>query len=238
MKFYFAGVNHFDPLCRTKLREWLKHLKKTNGCDPSFVAVESCKKSLFRQRLMIEEFIKLSFRDHSFQRLPCDVLKDIYLSFGYEADSHHDIFEKADTLWLNDSITDDEGLGFKPTQRRVVYSVMFEECLFPNHSEYDLDSISECVWSFCIKDNSPPDFYKYDKNWYKLIQEKLDGIKDGWAILIVGADHAQDIRGSVFNLLEKDDRVESIESKTFCPNRLLDLYLDRIKRLREEYVNP
>ena len=99
MDILIAGIVHFDVLGPDRLKKWFQKVLKIRKSFPEFVAVEWDEmifNQIISQRSLIRKFAKASWTE-----APSDFLDKIELSLGFEGDTHNSIFEKAETLWLD-----------------------------------------------------------------------------------------------------------------------------------------
>jgi len=238
MDLYFAGTLHYDPLGRVNLRQWLEHLKQTHDQEPSFIAVESIEtihKNIDAHRKEFKMFVE--------PHLPGNVLNDIVLSLGYEGDCHQELFSNSPTTWLNNNIKD---LMSKDIIGDYAYNSYIRICdvfLNDNCRAYlcDLNKISLIAWNYDItallQEGPTAKYEKYDARWAPLIIKEIGQHKDGWAIVIVGAQHTLDIEGSILHRLKSNPDVNIAEVKVLCPESLLSSYEEAAEKCKNRNIH-
>jgi len=200
MLLQIAGVNHNDPLCRSRLIDWLKSLSTTRTTLPSFIAVEAAEQfylSLLPQREVLRQLIV-----DEFPAVSSDVLDVLVASIYYEADTHKETFPESRVVWL-DSAT--------RTHRRSLDSYAKDRMvMYRPHLAYGdaLARISEWAWSFGWErpPTTPlgdPD-YNRDFRFYEKIKDAISSQDGDWAIVIVGSSHAAIRTNSMKQLLKQD----------------------------------
>lgn len=195
MKLHVAGVNHFDPLCREKLRKWLQGLSLINAEPPAFVAVEYDRQQFEqykKQRGRFRQLLQTEWPSLSTAEL--DILEN---SLGYEGDTHLEIFPSAEVLWLDRGRqVSDLSMIDKYAEDRLT---MYKQYSF-GQKTLRIDRLSENIRR---AENSQNISLDRSKKFADLILEKVQKSGGKWAIVIVGSSHTRkDIRGSMRYLLE------------------------------------
>ncbi|MBI2907265.1 MAG: hypothetical protein HYX92_06375 [Chloroflexi bacterium] len=209
MFFCFAGVCHYDPLCRGRLVEWLNRLRNNPpipAVGPAFVAVEWGQEVFQAVKAQRRLFRELAAK--TFPSLPAASLPVLERALAFEADAHLEVFPDTKTLWL------DEGRQLDASEEAVAddpardYLNTYED--FLGLSEKDrgkvtsLELFSEACWRRAEQWHKDPSAYRFerDRAWLQLILARTR--QDGWAIIIVGALHlSKDHQKSLRSLLER-----------------------------------
>ena len=182
VNLYLFGINHFDPMCRTKLVAALEHLRDTLPTRPAFVAVEwdsdlftrvKAKRPTFRH-LLCEEW----------PQAPPQLVDQLVLTLGYEGDTQALVFPEADVLWL------EEGRAFDVSDfaeaRLKVYKDFLGTSQLPAGVSAALALLSEAAWQ---GSREPTTGTERDDKWTRLILDKIQGCEGRWAPIIVGRNH-------------------------------------------------
>ncbi len=225
MDLYFIGTHRYDALGRVKLKQWLEHMKREHDQDPAFIAVESVEEVYQHIDEHRAVFKWLLVNNVSWgKNLQPDVLSDIVLGLGYECDCHQQIYPHSRTLWLNDHITRKDEIRDYADKSCEMFRVYVSSASAHTSSS----DFSTWVWEWHIDVNISEGFPKqedfHDREWAQKINEEIKKHQDGWAIIIVGADHTMNIEGSVHNRLKGVDGIRIAEIKILCPESLLSQY--------------
>ncbi len=188
MKVYIAGVSHFDPLCRGRLRQWLQFLSESNRSvsSPSFLATE-WDSSLFAQvKKQRPAFAKQI--QNEWKGIRPDVLKTLELSLGYEADSHLDVFPDVEMLWLDEG-RDYDDIADYAEQRLHIY----KRFLGGSSLQKDCGNVLALLGDAAERGSQgSTNGDERDQKFASLILQRLVDDGDKWAIAVVGANHAND----------------------------------------------
>jgi hypothetical protein len=200
MMLHIAAIHHFDPLCRGRLRSWLKSLRLKNADLPAFIAVEWAHETFDQVRQQ-----RLQFRALIRQQWPnttSETLQTVMDSLGFEADTHQEIFPAAETLWLDQGRSVDEISMFAryaETRFRVYKSYVSMDTTELN--EQTLAEMSRIAWS---RLNPPIEGgTNRDSIFTKIILQNIRSTQLAWATAVVGANHASNERGYMRHLLEQ-----------------------------------
>lgn len=187
---YIAGIQHFDPLCRDRLFNWLKVLQKSHHRPPFFVAVE-WDENIFRkvagQRITLQQLAKKAWPQASSL-----FLEKLSEAMAFEADTHIELFPNIPTLWLdNDRIVNPEIVENYARDRLNVYrSFLSSEIAELNYET--LLIMSREAWD---RSSKPSQGNSRDVQFADLICECFNQTNNCWAIAIVGANHASTASG-------------------------------------------
>ncbi|MCK9418853.1 MAG: hypothetical protein M0R70_05665 [Nitrospirae bacterium] len=198
MELYIAGINHFDPLCRVRLGEWLKYQSSCHSMTPAFIAVEA-DAEVYRQLLVQREIFR-KMLEKEFPNLQRDVKEMLALTIYYEADTHSTVFHASTIIWLDaERMFSRAAITDYAKDRLAIYRRFLNKGMA-------LDKISEQLWNFDWNEQpttplGDPDHTR-DDVFYKKIKDTCDLKNDSWAIAIVGATHAADREHSMRQLLE------------------------------------
>ncbi len=193
MVLHVGGVVHEDPLGRSSLQAWFRQIERRNGSHPSFVGVEYAAQIF---PLVVAARAKLQgMLSHTFPRyVPC-LIRAMADALGYEGDSHEEIWPDVETVWLDPSRpTGDIAGGRLPTYRNAARYLPS-----PNPTIADW---SRLVWRY-----QPPPEQKWerDQRWAQLLRGRFQrAAGSAWAVLVVGAAHADDYPNNLVDLLRKE----------------------------------
>jgi len=108
MKLHFCGINHYDPLGRHRLKDWMQGLLDKEATAPAFVAVEWDEMALSEvigQRGEVPRLIRdLSTTGSLLVNATPENIIAIAKSLGYEGDTHHEVFPQVEFLWLDQAL--------------------------------------------------------------------------------------------------------------------------------------
>ena len=198
MVLYIAGVNHFDPMCRGKLSQWLKNLSNSNKGLPCFLAAEWSEDYFLKVKSQRKNFRQILQKE--WPHLSSEALDVLELSLGYEADTHIKIFPDVELLWL------DKGRWINPDsikkyakKRLTVLKSCLQNDILPKDSLKALEKISKS-----IRQREKPFSFGNgrDKKYARLIIKRIEKCRSDWAIVIVGEYHASEDRQSMRSILE------------------------------------
>jgi len=199
MRVRVAGVVHNDLLGRERLLKWLREIKDLEKIPPLFVAVEY-DESIFglirRQRPVLRKLAAEAWPSSSHS-----VLKLIEDSLAYEGDLHEIAFPAVETLWLDQGRTvgDPTILSDYARDRLNIYKsfVLDESKVISNAT---LLTMSLKAWE---EGSEPqPGGSDRDVKFTQVILDRLKGESRGWAIAIVGSNHASGVEGSMVSHLK------------------------------------
>jgi len=196
VKIYIAGVYHFDPFGRTYLQKWLKELDVQHNTRPDFIAVEWDKDIFSKIKNQRGEFYKLAHKE--WPNASNDMLNVLKDSLGYEGDSHVNIFPDIEVLWLDGGRKGDHTDIISINSYATVRLNKYRGLLGLN-TPLELSILNKKVLEGVNSNSSLSD--ERDTKFSELILKKVQG-KDGWAIVIVGANHARNETGRMRRILE------------------------------------
>ena len=196
MKLHIAGVYHFDPTCRTRLRQWLEQLSAAHAELPAFVAVE----------YDADLFAQIKAQRTAFRRLLSEqwpdgapeLLDELELSLGYDGDTHERVFPGAKVVWLDQGRMYDVG-GFA-YERLIMYHQFLGEDGSPQDTSAALRRLSQQARQ---RANAPTEGNARDRKFADVILEEIQRGGGDWAIVIVGATHASHHPGRMSRLLKE-----------------------------------
>lgn len=192
---FIAGINHFDPLGRERLRAWLTELAAGQPTSPSFVAVEFDPRhleALRAQRPVFRAAVHAEWPD-----LPASDLDQHARSLGYEGDTHAEVFPDVETLWLDQGRAVEPGTVAQHALQRVRalrYLARHNALMLPG------------VVSEQVQAHTRPEVFSPERSrvFAERITARLGAGGGRWAVAIVGASHASDrFRNSMRSLLEQ-----------------------------------
>lgn len=199
---YIAGVCHQDPKGKANLKGWLRALRADNDGPPAFVGLEYNENKfaeIKKQRPMLRKKVKSMC-----PRASSDLLDALEQCLAYEPDAVGEEFPNVEPLWLmkgtSPPIEDlyDCWVGCYKRYYNPARQVSSQEAARVG-TEQALTILSEAAWAeFKSYENriskglqiEVPDPEQRDKKFACLVREKIDQVSGGWAIVIVGANHA------------------------------------------------
>jgi hypothetical protein len=190
-----AGINHMDPAMRGRLINLLAAHKVKFG-SPDFIAVEWDErvfKSVSAKRERFRSLLKREWPNFSEK-----LLNILVLSLGYEGDSHLQVYPGVEILWLDQGRQYPLGFKEKCAEWRLRDYKRYLKALPANASETEILSQMRQAAS----NVPPPQPCGRDKRFADAIKNKSIGGARGWAIAIVGDDHARRDGGSMRGHLE------------------------------------
>jgi len=195
MTLYIAGINHYDPMARDRVANWLCSLSGQQPGSPSFVAVEFAEPhfhQLRAQRSQYRAWIHSEWPD-----VPeCD-LERFERSLGYEGDTYEECFSGTEVVWL------DEGREIEPVViSRHAWNRL--QCLrfFERWNALMLPGVvSEQVQAYARSGVFSPE---RSGRFAERILTRIQGGDWRWGVVIAGASHASErFENSMRSLLEK-----------------------------------
>lgn len=199
MIVYIAGINHFDPTNRETLRRWLATISSSRTSPPVFVATEWNKEvfeNVKEQRPKFRQLMMSQWPD-----APSELLDILENSLGYEADTHTEVFDDVEILWLDQkrqvNVSD---INNYARDRLRMYRSFLEGQPLPKNTSDALSMFSEVARRRAQNSGTST---QRDVEWARLIREKCAISKGEWIIIIVGASHASDHEGSMRRLLQE-----------------------------------
>ena len=199
MRLWVAGIVHNDLFGRERLLRWLREIQDMEKTSPLFVAVEF-DESIFceirKQRQKLRELAEEAWPNSCIS-----VLKIIEDSLVYEGDLHELVFPSVETLWLDQGrkVSDKSILSRFAHDRLNIYK-SFVPSGSKALSKLTLLSMSIAAWEIGAKPQ--PGGFERDVKFSHMILDRLKGEADGWAVAIVGSNHASDVEGSMVILLQ------------------------------------
>lgn len=198
MIVYIAGINHFDPTNRETLRRWLATLSSSRTSPPVFVATEWNREvfeNIKEQRPKFRQLMMRQWPDASSELL--DILEN---SLGYEADTHTEVFDNVEILWLDqERLVNVSDINNYAKDRLKMYRSFLEGHPLPKNTSEALSMFSKEARRRAQNSEAST---RRDVEWARLIQEKCVISKGEWVIIIVGSSHASDHEGSMRRLLQ------------------------------------
>ena len=127
----------------------------------------------------------------------------IELSLGFEGDTHNCVFEKTETLWLDQD---------RPVSNRSTVSEYAKDRMkiYKRYISGGPDDFGHKTFLHMIREawaRASPNKAKgsdRDIKFFKVILRRLNQSKSNWAIADVSASHARSNHGFMANLLEKE----------------------------------
>ncbi len=203
---FIAGVNHFDPMGRERVANWMCSLAERHHSPPSFMAVEfdpDCFELLRAQRPYYRTCIQTLWPD-----VPASDLEHFERSLGYEGDAHLECFAGTDMIWL------DEGRALPPdvVERHVQQRLMVLQYFETSNALMLPGVVSEQVQPYT---RARVFSEARSRLFADRILARISAGRWGWGIAITGASHASERFGaSMRRLLEKAG--VPCETRLFC----------------------
>ena len=192
MLIYIAGVCHDDPKGKANLTAWLHKLSAAHRGPPAFVGVEYDKDKfadLKKQRPLLRQ----KMESYGPAASP-DVLDALADCLAYEPDAVADVFPNLEPLWLDTGTSCTTNDLYN--RRGNIYQTRLEtkKLLFPAETATVLALLSEAAWE--TFERQPPEASDpRDEKFACLVLEKIGQVSGGWAVVIVGANHASNNEG-------------------------------------------
>ena len=203
MKILLSAGIHDNPIHRWRLKDLFSHLVEKH-CRPWFIAVEA-NRALFHAVIIQQRdtFISIAKKDKSFDALDKKVLQELSMAIGYEADSHLETFaQEVQTVWLDD-IRKDFSTACDPcgTARRCLY--WYKKAVEDNNLEISnttsAKDLFEAIDNYMTRSvnqqrpSGPVSVPSFDRDhaWMNMLKDMTSGEADATAIIVVGAEHAQ-----------------------------------------------
>lgn len=195
MTLFIAGINHFDPMGRERVANWLCRLAAQHDTPPTFVAVEfdsELFEQLRAQRPRYREWIHALWPD-----VPASDLDHFEHSLGYEGDTHLECFHDPDMIWLDEGRRLPAGAIETHTRQRVAALQFFRArnaLMLPG-------VVSEQVQAYA---HARVFSAERSRHFAERILEYIRTHNWTWGLAITGAAHACDnFKGSMRSLLDR-----------------------------------
>ncbi len=194
-KVVIAGINHFDPLGRTRIVFLLEELRNKDF-EPDCIAVEWDREKaelVIKQRDSSYFYNKMKYDFPSLSNKNIIALHD---TIAYEVDSHVSLYPNLPIIWLdegrNDPIASDNDNIIKFAELRFKYYKGLLTKTIDLNSENLLEEVSLTVWENSNFKNVSNDVntYERDKKFYYAIQNAIIAKRYKKIFVIVGANHA------------------------------------------------
>lgn len=189
------GINHYDPLGRSKIAQFLTENKET--FIPDCIAVEwkqSLAKVVISQREDLRELLKTSF--------PILGEKDLTLlanSIAFESDSHISIYPDLPIIWLDNYRDMNENSEIIKNYAHDRYNILSS---IINKGYYDCIEISKQI---CNQEYEEAKATERDQLFNNTIKQIIKNKEYNNIICVVGVNHSYSrIEGVFANLLIKD----------------------------------
>lgn len=197
-----AGI-HDNPVHRQRLKRLFSELVEKR-CKPSFVAVEA-NRALFHSVIQRQRdvFVSMTQKDQVWTALKKNVLQDLSMAIGYEADAHVGIFpEEPQTVWLDDNRLDfSTACDPCSTAKRCLlwYRKAVDKCGLAISNSTTAEELFKAIDAFMTQsvDKQRPSgpysasTFHRDHAWMAMLKNMLTDQVEPCAIIVVGADHAQ-----------------------------------------------
>lgn len=202
VELQIAAIPHFEPLCRIRLRSWLKNLSAEKRERPDFIAVEWDREifeKVKQQRVILHQIAK-----QEWPSAPQDFVNALSGAMGFEADTHEEVFPHVEVLWLEQgrSISNSSVITDYAYNRMAIYRSYLPKDASILNTEV-LEAMSKKSWE--IAADAAYQTIDRDLKFTSHILDALTYRQPMWAIAIVGASHASGAPDSMRTLLEKND---------------------------------
>jgi len=202
MRLRIAGIVHNDLMGRKRLLKWLREMRDFEEVPPVFVAVEY-DESIFG-KIRAQRSVLRRLAAEAWQGSSQSVLKAIQDSLGYEGDLHEGVFPGIKTVWLDQgrTVEDPTILSQYARDRLNIYKsfVPREQKVLSNAT---LLAMSGTAWE---RGSTPrPGGSDRDAKFARVIIDRLQSESRGWAIVIVGSNHASEVEGSMVSRLKGEE---------------------------------
>jgi hypothetical protein len=194
MELFVAGIIHYDPLGRRRLRQWLSELLSQHNEPPSFVAVEWDSGhfgKIVAQRSRLADLVRAHWTAATEE-----FIQGLADAAGYEGDSHIPLLSDVETVWL------DEGRVVREEDIEEFAELRFAKyrALAKGLDRFDakaLEYMSNIAWKAAEPRNEDPD--PRDDIFAGRLFAKLN---NRCGIAIMGVNHTTDSPpGSAVDLL-------------------------------------
>ena len=193
-----GAILHFDPLCRSRLRNWLKNLSTEKRELPGFIAIE-WDREIFEQ-VKEQRSVCQQMAEQEWPGAPQDFVNAVSEAIGFEADTHEEVFPHVETIWLDQGRHVPEAvIANYARDRMAIYKSYWPKDISIPSTEA-LDAMSRASWK--RTGGSAYERSDRDSKFASHILEAITKNNPAWAIAIVGASHASDSPGCMRALLE------------------------------------
>jgi hypothetical protein len=184
MKIVFAGVNHFDPLCRGRLEDWLTSLSPVMPAAPEFVALEWDRDHFAEVRASRAQFS--ADVSAAFPQLTRPDLDTMAEALGFEGDAHEQFFPDTPAIWMNEGrrVRD-----YAADRLNLLRSVLIDQRI-----ALDDPGVFQ-HWCRILREvgqpDGVPDPWGLDRDGEKtdVVRRHVVADHDRWALVIIGANH-------------------------------------------------
>jgi len=196
MKIQLVGTCHNDPMGKVNLKQCFQQSTFSNGCMPTFVAVEYSE----------QQFIQIRSQRPQFRELICEAwpqagrtfINALADSLAYEADTHTELWPDMETLWLQEG--DNRDVSAFAKQRLLVYKGYLNSPPQPWEDQRGIETLRENVWA--VATSAEQELTEKDARWAELVKQKVSQCDDKWAVAVIGAAHTKNSPGWFRNILE------------------------------------
>ena len=188
MRLYIAGVVHNDPLGRSKLIEWLRALSRRGV--PGFIATEWDEDIFGRVRAQRNWFCHVAREE--WPQAPPELIRDLSLSLGYEADAHTEVFPKLEVLWLDQGrqVQDLSEITEFGQLRLGTYRSFLGDGAMPLVVSEALALLSSEAWRRADAGACGGIDTARDSRWAEVLLERTQQVSCEWAVAVVGQRHS------------------------------------------------
>ena len=199
VELQIGAIVHFDPLCRSRLRNWLKNLSTEKREPPGFIAIE-WDREIFEQ-VRKQRSVLQQMAEQEWPGAPQDFVNAVSEAIGFEADTHEEVFRHVETIWLDQGrdVPDSSVIADYAGDRMAIYKSYWPKNISIPGTEA-LEAMSRTSWNSAAA--SAYVETDRDSKFASHILEAITKNNPAWAIAIVGASHASDSPGCMRYLLE------------------------------------
>lgn len=210
MTLHVAGIMHYDPLGRDRLKKWFEDLKHKN-VKVSYLLLEYHENDPSIVCDLRKDFRKLcedGLKEYRLTQADLDILEN---SFWYELDSHFDYFPNVKSLYLD---KEKEESKYKNLPKELIddnYPIVLEKC--DKNSNNFIQTLSKETWIYL---NKQWEFLnknyglERDKYLFEQIVDKTSSFNNDNGLLIIGRNHIRDYPNKCIDLLKKNKLYKNI----------------------------
>ena len=182
---YIAGINHNDPLGREALQKWLNELASKYTNTPEFIAVE-WPEEVFVQ-VVSQRTILRRRAEETWPAATTHFLDTVTASMGFEGDTHLEVFPNVRILWLDE----DREVAPSLIENYAVDRLnIYQDFLPPNNACMDGEALFTMSNEAWVRVEGAEKGGPRDAKFAQLLINACSSVKCSWAVVIVGASHA------------------------------------------------
>jgi hypothetical protein len=202
MEIQVAAIVHADPLCRGRLRRWLRELLAAKGSQPAFVAVE-WDEQMFQSVRALRPVV-CAKASEKWPGATSEFIDALASAVAFGGDTHHQLMPDVPTIWLDTGrdLPYPDAIEVFADQRINGYAN-----LIPSETtRFDanlLRVMSYEAWDRNRPGERPEGGTNRDAKFAKVILARAPDYTGDWAAAIVGANHASRDQGYMVNRLQE-----------------------------------